>query len=426
MKIVNSIKQSALLLAMAAVFFTACNKLELDPTPVEPPVQGTTPTLATLLDGPNYTILKAAVEKAANAAGPNFTPSVKDLLSSPAARHTLFAPDDAAFAGSGIPSVAALAFFSAETLDTVLRCHIIPQEVAASSIFKGFPNFQYPTLFNPAPEVSALARLTIFPSVRPGLGAWVNNVPIIGTDAKAVNGTLHTVFRIVMPEGNDLWDTIAGSPDLTFLEAAINRADSGAAKADSLRYALSIATNKLSFASNLTIFAPTDAAMKTFLIGSITKALMAQGIDAVTAQGTATFAVNTFGLAIITDPYNLLPPPYNAQLAATLTPTVVKGLLVYHILSAQTAPYKPAGIRVFSVNLPTTATTVKTLLNSAVSVHPGVTIQASFVSPVPGISVVSTATVKGAANTTASNLVAKDINCVNGVIHKIDQVLLPQ
>ena len=85
----------------------------------------------------------------------------------------------------------------------------------------------------------------------------------------------------------------------------------------------------------------------------------------------------------------------------------------------------------FSVNLPATATTVKTLLNSAVSVHPGVTVQAVFANLAPGVAVVSSATVKGAANATASNVivnpsVTSDVNAVNGVMHKIDQVLLPQ
>ena len=49
MKILDQIKKACLLLAVFAVSLTACNKLELDPTPNEPPTQGTTPTLATLL-----------------------------------------------------------------------------------------------------------------------------------------------------------------------------------------------------------------------------------------------------------------------------------------------------------------------------------------------------------------------------------------
>jgi uncharacterized surface protein with fasciclin (FAS1) repeats len=57
-----------------------------------------------------------------------------------------------------------------------------------------------------------------------------------------------------------------------------------------------------------------------------------------------------------------------------------------------------------------------------------VTAQATFVGPFVGA-----ATFKGLANTTASNVIinplnpfATDQNFVNGVIMKIDQVLLPQ
>jgi uncharacterized surface protein with fasciclin (FAS1) repeats len=446
MKLFNSIKKTGLLLCAGAVFFSACNKLELEPVPTEQPQPGAGTTIAALLDDPSFSLLKSAATRV----------GLIGQLADTSLRFTVFAPDDAAIVASlGVPNVATAAGYIASLSDAqvagLISYHIVPQILKASSIFTTFPNHQYPTILNPAPSVSALLRLTTFPSVRPGLGAWVNNVPIIATDIMAVNGVVHKVFRLVSPPSVDLWQRIDTDTDLTFLKAAINRADSGALKQDSLRYAISLATNSSAIGSNLTIFAPNDAAMKAFLIGAITKALLARvtpqpptAIDSATAQGTAAFAVNTFGLAIVTDPYNLLPAPFNAQLAAALTPTTVKGLVVYHILSSQLAPlptdtaaYRPPGVRVFSVNIPSSATTVKTLLNSGgkgfpgfpndpITKHPGVIIQAAFASPFPGISVVTAATVKGAANATASNLIVRDLHCVNGVIHKIDQVLLPQ
>ena len=421
MKIFNSIKKTGLLLCAVTVFFSACNKLVLEPVPIEQPAQGTTPTLATLLDDPNFSLLKAAATRV----------GIMASLADTSLRFTVFAPDDAAIVASlGVPSVAVAAGYIAGLTDAqvygLIAYHVVPQSIKASSISTAFPNFQYPSILNPKPEASALLRLTTFPSVRPGLGAWVNNVPIIATDVQAVNGVLHKVFRLVAPPTQNLWEKINTETDLTYLKAAIARADSGAVAGTRLQDALDVNVNPSAIASNLTIFAPNDAAMQAFLIGAITKALVAQGVPLATAQGTATFAVTTFGLAIISDPYNLLPPPYNATLAAALTPTTVKGLVVYHIISSQSGTYLPPGLRVFSVNMPTTATSVKTLLNSAVSVHPGVSIQATFASPFPGIAVVTGASVKGAANATASNVVAKDIHCVNGVIHKVDQVLLPQ
>jgi hypothetical protein len=109
----------------------------------------------------------------------------------------------------------------------------------------------------------------------------------------------------------------------------------------------------------------------------------------------------------------------NPALYSSLTAQTVKGIVVYHIL----------GSRAFTVNFPTTPTSVPTLLNSAVPAHPGVSITATFT----GLSV-SAATVKGAANPTASNLLinptpapagTSDQHYLNGVLHKIDQVLRP-
>jgi len=110
-------------------------------------------------------------------------------------------------------------------------------------------------------------------------------------------------------------------------------------------------------------------------------------------------------------------------LFSVLTARTVQGIVVYHIL----------GQRAFTNNFPTTTTFVPTLLNGAVPTHPGVGLTGTF-----GIPFFTAATVKGAANATAANVVinaspftpdpagTSDQHYLNGVIHKIDQVLLPQ
>lgn len=429
MKIFFRIKSSMLLLVAGAVFFSACNKLEVAPTPL-PSSQATSPTLASLLDDPGFSLLKAAVTKA----------GLMPALSNPSTRFTVFAPDDAAITASltpilppGVTPALYIESLTAVQAGQLIQYHVLPQVVKAATIGARFPNFEYPTLLNPAPSVSALLRLTSFPSVRPGLGAWVNNVPIIAADIEAVNGVVHKVFRIVMPPSTDLWARIQGETDLSYLRAAIARADSGVAPGARLQDALNTAVNPSAIGANLTVFAPTDAAMSAFVTGAITQALVGQGFPLATAQAVAGGLVGAFGPTIISNPSSIpdvppIPPGTNigARLAAVLTPTLAKGIVAYHVISSQSGTYGPPGLRVFSVNLPTTATTVKTLLNSAVPVHPGVTVQASFASPVPGISVVTGATVKGLTNPTASNVVVPDLHSINGVLHKIDQVLLPQ
>jgi uncharacterized surface protein with fasciclin (FAS1) repeats len=420
MKIFDQIKKACLLLAVFAVSLTSCNKLELDATPNPAPEQGTTPTLATLLDDASFSLFKQLATKG----------GMLPVFATPTLRYTLFAPDNNAIIASlGVPDEATAAGYIATILSeamakSIVQYHTMPQVIAAASIPTTFPNFQYPSLLNPAPAVSALLRLTTFPSVRSN-GAWVNNIPIVGTDVQAVNGVLHKVARVILPPSQDIWAKINGDAGLTYLKAAVNRADSGVAKGSRLVDAISIDSNTAAIGSNLTLFAPTDSAMKVFLTGAITLALINQGLDPATAQGQASFLVGTYGTVLLSNPGAISP-----ALAAALSPAQVKGLLAYHILSSQSGTYAPPGVRVFSVNLPIEATFVKTLVNSAVAVHPGLSVQAVFSSLAPGVSIVSSATVKGLANSTASNIIigtgSSDIHCVNGVMHKIDQVVRPQ
>ncbi|MEN9570666.1 MAG: hypothetical protein RL172_1897 [Bacteroidota bacterium] len=421
--------------AVVAISLSACNKLELDPTPIAGETQGTTPTLATLLDDPNFSLLKSLATKA----------GMIPVLSAPTVRYTVFAPDNAAVTASltpilppGVTPEMYIASLDQATSKNILQYHMIPQSITTGSIPATFPNFQYPSLLNPAPSVSPLLRLTTFPSIRAN-GGWVNNIPIVGANITAVNGVVHKIARVLLPPTQDLWARINAEADLTYLKATIDRADSGVAAGGRLQDALSTAANPSAIAANLTVFAPNDDAMKAFLIGAITQALMAQGIPAPNAQAAATLLVNTFGTTIISNPASIpdvpgFPPGLGNQLAKVITPTLAKGIVVYHILSSQKGTYAPPGVRAFSVNLPSTAANVKTLLNSAIAAHPGLTVQATFANLAPGVAVVTAATVKGAANATASNIIinpsvppySSDINLVNGVIHKIDQVLRPQ
>ena len=422
MKIFNKIQKTAIALSIMALSLNACNKLDLDAVPNTAATVSTLPTLATLLDDANFSLLKAAVTKA----------GLMPTLANASLRFTVFAPDDAAITASLTPILppgVTPAFYIANVLTaadakSLISYHVVPQAITASSIAASFPNFQYPSILNPAPTVSALLRLTTFPSKRGG-AAWVNNIPITAVDILASNGVVHKVSRIIQPPSTDLWNRINTDTELTYLKAAIQRADSGVAAGSRLQDAVDIASNGSAIGANLTIFAPTDAAMKTFLTGAITQALVGQGLPVAIAQGQASFLVSTYGTLLLTNPGAI-----SGALAAALNPTTVRGLVVYHILSRQSGSFAPPGVRVFSVNIPTTATSVKTLLNSAIAAHPGLIVQATFA---PSLPVVVAATVKGAANATASNILisftppfTSDLHHINGVLHKIDQVLLPQ
>ena len=120
MKILNSIIKFSFVLTTAAVFITSCNKLQLDAVPIPTPTQDTIPTLATLLDAPDFTLLKAAVVKA----------GLLSALGNASLRFTLFAPDNAAIT---------------RTLTPILPPGVTP-EIYINNILKGglvFTGFPY-------------------------------------------------------------------------------------------------------------------------------------------------------------------------------------------------------------------------------------------------------------------------------------------
>jgi uncharacterized surface protein with fasciclin (FAS1) repeats len=97
--------------------------------------------------------------------------------------------------------------------------------------------------------------------------------------------------------------------------------------------------------------------------------------------------------------------PASPSSLALLPQATVRGIVAYHLLLS----------RAFAANLPSVATPVPSLLSASFSGAPTLTFNASVGGGV-----------KGAGNPTYSNITAIDRHAINGVFHKIDQVLLPQ
>ena len=381
----NKFKTGSFILATAVMALSACNKGVID-IPGSTPVVPSGLTLgATLAATPNDSLFYRMVVRG----------GMLSTISSTTNSFTVFVADNNAMrqfvnvASGGLIPVAApdavhSAFISgslpATTAGSIVGYNICPQALPSASIPTSFPNLQYPSILNPAPSVSAFLRLTTFPS-RTAAGAWLNNYPISSADAATANGVIHHTAALVTPPSIYLWNKIDTDPNMVLLRAAILRADADPTAPGALQSAL------LNIGANLTVFAPDTTAFKGLL-----SALSGGALP--TSAPNATFA----------------------GFIGTLPITTVKGIVVYHIL----------GKRAFSVNLPTTSTQVPTLLNGAVPSHPGLGVQATFVN-VPGFGLVtSSATVKGAANAVASTITGKDNHYLNGVLHVINQVLLPQ
>lgn len=381
----KKLKTGLLLLTASLFFITSCNKdvqqfPEIIPTPPTGITIGET-VKATADDSLFYKLILRS--------------GLLATLNNPNATYTLYVTGNAGMrqfvnvaSGGQIP-VAAPDAVHAGFISTLLPAasaagivsyNISPQKLLAAAIPTTFPNLQFPSILNPAPQISALLRLTNFPSRRTN-GAWLNAFPIKSTDMLAANGVIHHTAALVTPPQKFLWDTINTGPQFALLKASIQRADADPTAPGALQAAL------LNIGANLTLLAPDTTAFKNAL-----SALSGGAIAATSPNAVFIGFINTLPI------------------------TTVKGIVVYHIL----------GTRAFSVNFPTTSTLVKTLLNGAVPTHPGVALQATFVD-VPGFGMVAaTATVKGAANATPANVTAKDNHFLNGVIHTIDQVLLPQ
>lgn len=350
------LKTRALAVMSAAVLLFSCNKDLPEATPiVTPPPSGS--SIMSLLDAPNFSILKAAVTRA----------GLNTALATTSNVYTVFAPDDAAFAVSGL-DLATVNALPVATLQSILSYHLVGGQVLrAANIQEKYPNMYLQSMLLLQAPSAALPpgyRMPLGISRRGG-NAWANQIPVKQADVTAANGVVHVIAALLSPPAQTLGQIIMGSdPNYAFLRAAIRRADQGPpAGAPAFTPLLNNA------AANFTVFAPTNTAF--------TNLLAALGAPA----DTTSFA--------------LLP-------SAT-----VWGIVAFHV----------QGVRAFSPNLSTGGVPSIMGVNQQFNVTPtAVQVRGpGNVVPTPG------GPVQFFANVTAAN-----INSINGVIHRTDAVLMPQ
>jgi len=341
----------SLAIALAGtIIFSACNKDLPQPGDiVPPPVTGQSIGEIFTADT-SYSFLVKAATKA----------GVMPALNDKNAVYTVFAPNNAAFRRSGIPSDAVIDILPDAQVAAIVSYHMVGGQVYPSAdIPETFPNLQLPTgLVLQAP----FFRMSVFPSKR-GANLWANNIPFSGADIQAANGVIHPIAALLSPPTTTLKGLEYADTTLTFFQAAVARADSGQTglgKFDSLfNYA----------PVNFTVFAPDNNAFRALL------------------------------------PLLGLPP---SPVAFNFIPVQqVRGIVAYHIW----------GTRAFSSNLPTTATDIPTLLQVAPGTPP-LTVKVQNTG--------AAITLKGNGNPVNASVIAADRHAVNGVLNKINMVLLPQ
>jgi len=280
----------------------------------------------------NFTTLIAAV----SAASPTILATLLD-----SSKKTLFAPTNDAFTAAGITSLPDQA-----TLDAVLAYHAVGGEIRSG---------QLPSAAAPANNAVTTLGGVFYLSNRGTDGIFINGVTkVTAADILADNGVVHVIDRTLIPSSQSIaqiattLSTAASGKEFTQLVAALVRVPA-------------LLTAASTASSNLTVFAPTDAAFN-----QLYSALGVSGINDIDLN--------------------------------TLT-----AVLQHHILSA---PTTPSG-RVFSSDLVT---------GNVPTLNGNVSINATSGTVTSG---------NGTVATISSNKALVNVLGSNGVIHTIDKVLVP-
>jgi uncharacterized surface protein with fasciclin (FAS1) repeats len=405
------------LLSILILFVASCNKPLPDAVPISyPPINSNAATTiyGLISSDTSFSFFKAAATKVG---------MLNQLNDSANSVFTVFLPNNNAFRASGIPSLTVLNALPAQILGGIVGYSIIPgKQILAADVpasTNKVPNMQLPTTLKigTLPGTPINLQLTTFASTSAS-GFYDNNVPVVKPDLKMKNGVVHLVGGIVAPPSQVLRDAIYSNPNLSYFKAAIARADSGQTGLNKLDSLLAYPV------TNMTVLVPDNAAVQTFLFGTIYNALLQQGQPAAMAAPTA------MQLSSTPDVFS------NPALFGSITAEMVRGLLVYHFLATNAGAGFQPNIRVFSNNFSATPSFYTTLINSVVPVHPGIEAQATFTGPFvtslqftglgtfpPGGAPYSGAAAK--AEIVAPNSFFDNVT-VNGVYYVIDKVLLPQ
>ncbi len=208
-------KQTTLILIALGILgttvFSSCKK--------DDPVTPTAKTIAqTVASDPNFSLLNQAVTKA----------GLVTALSGGSL--TVFAPDNAAFAASGITSAIITSLTEAQVAD-ILLYHVIGSKIMSTGV--------------PASDtVKTLQGKNLYASKNAN-GVFVNGIKVKAADVAASNGVIHVISAVMTPPTQTIAEIATGNADLSLLLAAVSRAGLAGA---------------VSSAGKYTVFAPTNSA----------------------------------------------------------------------------------------------------------------------------------------------------------------------
>ncbi len=219
MKSTHHIKTfSYLVLVSAMLFISSCNKDDDKPAPKN--------ITQIVVDGADFSLLETAV----------LTAQLEGVLAN-TPNLTVFAPTNAAFLAAGYTE-AVIKNTSKTALQALLQYHVLSSIVTSGNVPAG-----------PNAEVATLGGVKLF-TTRGANGVFINGVKVTTADVSAANGVIHIIDRVLVPPAGNIVATAQAVPTLSYLVAAVLRADASGTSI----------SGALSAAGPLTVFAPTNQA----------------------------------------------------------------------------------------------------------------------------------------------------------------------
>jgi uncharacterized surface protein with fasciclin (FAS1) repeats len=171
-------------------------------------------------------------------------------LSDLSANYTVFAPTDAAFAALD-PAVLTILTNNVDTkLRNALLYHVLGAEVLSSDLADG-------------QTATTLFGQDITVSIDASGGVMINNANVVIADIQTLNGVVHVLDAVILPPNATVADVVINSDVHEILEGAVIAADLAVALSD--------------LAGTFTVFAPTDDAFAAF--DAATLAILTDNVD---------------------------------------------------------------------------------------------------------------------------------------------------
>lgn len=201
----------------ATLIFSSCHKNDNEEGPA-----GTSTITDVVIHNDNFSLLETALIRA----------GLDDELKG-TGPFTVFAPDNAAFAASGI-NEAAINSMDSATLARFLLYHVVATDIPASAI--------------PESDTlnSMLDSINLYASRNPN-GAFINGETITTTDVHASNGTIHVIKKALVAPTKTIAQVVYADPQFSLLYASLMKSGFIVRVTDPSKY---------------TIFAPTNAAFE--------------------------------------------------------------------------------------------------------------------------------------------------------------------